>query len=288
MRLGGAVEVGRQDLGGGVVTEVLADGEVQERELVEQGRVGLLQVEGPLREAHLHHGPDLVLLAPLPVMLLNNLEEARVVEVAVFLELADLVRDLLKLALELLEPLDGDVALRLGVCGRRQILDPVEGGIDACPQFLDLFLLELGDLLELGVKNLVAEAVFVVLGPGLVVIVRLILVQERLELGIVDVLVLPRRIDRLPESLAEPHLGVEDDAFIGRVVPNRQRAERRIEYRSPSVGTREGGEIESCRVVRKIRRKNYAVPNMLKLALSGVRMEGRQESELLESLQLRA
>jgi hypothetical protein len=84
----------------GALLKLLADGVVHDGELVEEGRVARLRVEGTLGEAQLHHGADLVAVASLAIMLLDNLEKASVVDVAVLFKLADLVGDIVQLGLE--------------------------------------------------------------------------------------------------------------------------------------------------------------------------------------------
>lgn len=69
----------------GTILKLLADGKVHDRELVEERRIALLRVEGALGQAQLHHGADLVSVASLAVVLLDNLEKASIVDVAVFL-----------------------------------------------------------------------------------------------------------------------------------------------------------------------------------------------------------
>ncbi len=145
-------------------------------------------------------------------MLLDDLQEARVVDVAVLLQLLDLVGDGVEPALEVLQPLDlGLVRELLALLGGRQFLEGLKGLIDAAAQLLDLLGLKPGDLFELDIEDLVAEAVLVVLGPRLVLIVGPVLAQDALELAVVDVLVFPRRVRRLAQRLAEAHADREEE-----------------------------------------------------------------------------
>lgn len=184
----------------------------------------------------LHHGADLVAVAALAIVLFDDFEEASVVDGAVLLELLDLVHDAIELRLELLEAGLGGIVDDRGrgtVCGHwgRKLLELGEGGVGAVLEEGDLFLLKLGDLFQLNVEDLVAEAVFVVLGPYLVVIVELVFAEESLELVVINVLILPRPVDGLAKSLAESHSG--------------ERAEKRgdeIRWYSSSIGLVRRGE----------------------------------------------
>lgn len=142
-------------------------------------------------------------------MLLDNLEEARIVDAAILLELLDLIHDAIQLLLEVLQ-CRSIASLKLlsllTLSGRgRQLLELVKGSIGARSKVIHPFLLETSDLLQLYVEDLLAEAVFIFLGPSFAVIVRLVLAQQRLELAVVDVLVLPWRVNGLAEGLAETH-----------------------------------------------------------------------------------
>jgi hypothetical protein len=77
--------------------KLLPDGKVHNGKLVEERRVARLGVERTLRKAQLHHGPDLVAVSSLTIVLLNDLEEASVVDVAVLLELTDFIGNLVEL-----------------------------------------------------------------------------------------------------------------------------------------------------------------------------------------------
>ncbi|GKT57362.1 LOW QUALITY PROTEIN: hypothetical protein ColTof3_04701 [Colletotrichum tofieldiae] len=228
-RLALALQVQRLLVGGALV-QLLPNGIVHDGQLVEQRRVPLLRVEGPLRQAQLHHGPHLVPVAPLAVVLLDDLEEARVVDVAVLLQLRDLGRDLVELRLDVLQLLGRRGVGLLGLhvlravlrIGRRQLLELLKGRVDTVLQGLERLLLELGDLLELGVEDLVAKAVLVVLGPGDVLVIVLVLPQQGLELRVVDVLVLPRRVDGLPQRLSEAHGGGRQMVGSGRWLQEEQ------------------------------------------------------------------
>src|SRR5690625_4514981 len=160
MRLALALEIWRRLVS---ALKLLSDGVVHDGQLVEERRVALLRVEWPLRQAQLHHGPDAVPVAPLAVMLLNNLEEARVVDAAVLFQLLDLVGDVIELLFQLSQARRRDVALgrwcrsalaalafALGGCGSgRELLKLVKGGVDSLLQVVDTLLLELGNLFEL-------------------------------------------------------------------------------------------------------------------------------------------
>src|SRR5688500_10808471 len=90
--------------------QLLPDSKVHNRKLVEEGRVASLGVEGSLRQAQLHHGPDLVAVSSLALVRLNDLEEASVVDLAVLLELTDLIGDLVEFGLESAQASSRDVA----------------------------------------------------------------------------------------------------------------------------------------------------------------------------------
>jgi hypothetical protein len=62
------------------------------------------------------------------------------------------------------------------------------------------------NLLKLAVKDLLAEASLVLFSPWLAIIVC-ILPQQALELGVLDVLILPRRVYGLAECPTETHIG---------------------------------------------------------------------------------
>jgi hypothetical protein len=62
------------------------------------------------------------------------------------------------------------------------------------------------NLLELVVKDLLAEASLVLLSPWLAIVIG-ILPQQILELGVLDVLILPRRVYGLAECPTEAHVG---------------------------------------------------------------------------------
>lgn len=183
--------------------EVRVNDVVNGRELLQQRGVFLLGIETALRQAQLHQRADLVPVAALTVVLLDNLEEARVVDAAVLLQLLDLIRDGVDLGLEVFERLGGDLALGL-VVARSKLLQLVKSLIDALLEALDGLLLESADLFELDVEDLVAELDFVLLCP-LSVVVPVVFPQETLEFGVVDVLVLPRAVGGLTKSLAETH-----------------------------------------------------------------------------------
>lgn len=185
--------------------EVRVNDVVNGRELLQQRRVFLLSIETALRQAQLHQRANLVPVAALAVVLLDNLEEARVVDAAVLLQLLDLIRDGVDLGLEVFERLGGDIALGL-VVARSELLQLVKGLVDALLEALDGLLLESADLFELDVEDLVAELGFVLLGPWSVV-VPVVFPQETLQFRVVDVLVLPRAVGGLTKSLAETHRG---------------------------------------------------------------------------------
>ncbi|KUI58750.1 hypothetical protein VP1G_11034 [Cytospora mali] len=175
--------------------QLLLDGEIGQREPVDQRSIRMLRVERPIRQLLHHQRPDLVPQPSLPVMLLHNLQETGVVEVAIPLQLVDLVRDGVQLGLELLQLLGGGVAPGLAVLGGGQLLEPLEGGVDAVLQLPELALVEAGDLLQLDVEDFVGELGLVVVGPRLVVIVRVVLAEQALQLGVVEVVVLPWLVD---------------------------------------------------------------------------------------------
>jgi hypothetical protein len=91
--------------------KLLPDGKVHDRKLVEERRVASLGVERTLRKAQLHHGPDLVAVSSLAIVLLNDLEEASVVDVAVLLELTDLIGNLVQLRLQSAQAGSRDLSL---------------------------------------------------------------------------------------------------------------------------------------------------------------------------------
>lgn len=135
----------------------------------------MLRVEWSLREAQLHHRSNLISVSTLAVMLLDNLEEARIVDAAVLLELLHFVHDAVQLLLEVLQcrSIASLQLLRLlTFSGRgRQLLELVKGGIGASSKVVHSFLLETSNFLQLHVEYLLAEAVLVVLGPAFAVIV---------------------------------------------------------------------------------------------------------------------
>lgn len=191
-----------------VILKLLPNGKVHDGQLVQEGRVALLRVEGPLSKTQSHHWTNLVSITAFTIMLLNDLEKPSVIDIAVLLQLLDLVGDAVELRLEGAQTRGRDlalVALILVAFNGSELLELIKGGFDTVLQGIEAMLLELGDLFELDVEDLLAEALLVVLGPGLGIIVGSVLVQEALELGVVNVLVLPWRVDGLSESLAEPH-----------------------------------------------------------------------------------
>lgn len=88
-----------------------------------------------------------------------------------------------------------------------ELLELLEGGVGAVLQGIYSLLLELGDLVKLDIEDFVAEALLVIGSPRLlgIVIGRAVLAEQALELGVVDVLILPFRIDGLAQSPTEAH-----------------------------------------------------------------------------------
>lgn len=191
--------------------KLLPDGKVHDGKLVEERRVARLGVERTLRKAQLHHGPDLVAVSSLAIVLLNDLEEASVVDVAVLLELTDLIGNLVELRLQSAQAgsrdlsLLGSSVLLRGLHGR-QFLQLVKGRVDSLFESIEALFLEVCNLLKLVVKNLLAETSLVLLSPWLAIVIG-ILPQQALELGVLNVLILPRRVYGLAECPTETHVG---------------------------------------------------------------------------------
>jgi hypothetical protein len=199
--------------------DLLPNSKVHDRQLVQQRRVSLLRVERPLCKTQLHHRPYPVPIPPLTIMLLDNLQKARVIDIAELLQLLNLVGDIIEFRLQLLQSAGRDIALflrrRVGI-RRCQLLKLIEGSVNAVLQRIELLLLELRDLLELHVEDLLTEAVLVLLGPFSAVVLGLVFAEEALKFGVVDVLVLPRRVDGRAQGLAETHLASgREQQFVG-------------------------------------------------------------------------
>lgn len=190
------------------IFELLSNSKVHDRQFVQEGRVALLGVEGSLSKTQPHHWPNLVSITAFAIMLLNDLEKPGVIDIAVLLQLLDLVGNLIKLRLQGAQAGGRDlalVALILVALNGSKFLKLLKSRIDTLLQGIEALLLELSDLFELDIEDLLAKALLIVLGPRLVIIVGSVLTQEALELGVVDVLVFPWLVDGFAESLAEAH-----------------------------------------------------------------------------------
>jgi hypothetical protein len=191
------------------------------REPIQHGRVVLL-VEGQSCETDLHQWADAVRMTPPAVVLLAGLEEARVVDAAVAFELVGLLGDGVQLREHILEDLlllfgrdIGCLVVAVFFGGGAQWLEFFLALFGPITQFLDLLGLEIVHLLELHIDELLDKGTLIILGPLVVVVLDLVvgrpvygfgLAEELLELIIVDVLVLPRRVDRVAEDATKTHV----------------------------------------------------------------------------------
>lgn len=213
--------------------QLLLDREIGQRQPVNHGRINLLRVEWPVRQTLHHQRTHLVPQPPLAIVLLDNLQEPRIVEIAIPLELIELICNPIQFRLKLLEGLRrsiaawGRVLLLLlflfllllirpililairGACWLGQPLQLLKSGIGALAQLAKLGFVERGDLAKLDIEDFVAEARLVVFGPRAILHAIVILAQHALELGIVEVVVLPCLVLGRREGFAEAHGGRE-------------------------------------------------------------------------------
>ena len=215
--------------------EALAHERVQCRQPVQQRR-GILGVQRVPCNTGIDEGPQLVRLAAELVVLLGGFDDGGEVDAAEALQLLDLLGDLVELGEHLLQQL-----LALLLAGLRLLLRGVvvlDGVgeealaalaavflallallvvcLQADGQWLELLLAGgcavaqlLGDvedevvhLLKLHISELVHKGALIFGGPAVVV---LIVLEQLLQLVVVDVLGLPRRVHALAEGAAELH-----------------------------------------------------------------------------------
>ena len=215
--------------------EALAHERVQCRQPVQQRR-GILGVQRVPCNAGIDERPQLVRLAAQLVVLLGGFDDGGEVDAAEALQLLDLLGDLVELGEHLLQQL-----LALLLAGLRLLLRGVvvlDGVgeealaalaavflallallivcLQADGQWLELLLAGggavaqlLGDvedevvhLLKLHISELVHKGALIFGGPAVVV---LIVLEQLLQLVVVDVLGLPRRVHALAEGAAELH-----------------------------------------------------------------------------------
>lgn len=213
--------------------EALADERVQRRQPVQQRR-GVLGLQRVPREAGINERPQLVRLAAQLVVLLGGLDDGGEVDAAEALQLLDLLGDLVELGQDLLQQLLALLLAELGlllvaILGRvgeqaltvlaavplavlvvlvvrlqadGQRLELLLAGRGAVAQLLRDLEDEAVHLLELHVGELVDKRALVLGGPAVVVLVVL---EQLLQLVVVDVLGLPRRVHALAEGAAELH-----------------------------------------------------------------------------------
>jgi len=158
--------------------QLLADYKIHHRELVEEGGIVVLGIEGSLGQAHLHHGPDFVVAPSFAIVLLYNLQETRVVDIAVLLQFLGLVYNGVQLVFNLLKPPRLDIALGLSIF-RRKLTQFLASAARSLLEALECGGLKCSDFLQLHIQNLLAELVLVILRPGTVVLG--ILSQQALE-----------------------------------------------------------------------------------------------------------
>lgn len=150
-------------------------------------------------------------------MLLCNLEEAGVVDAAVLLQLVDVLGDAVQLFNDLLQDTLSLAIRGQGLLGRLVggILNGFGDGVQlglafggAVAQLLVCRLVEVGDLLQLVVDQLAVEGLRILVGPGVVLSLsaRLVLPQQLLELGVVDVRLPPRLVHGIAQRRSELHL----------------------------------------------------------------------------------
>ena len=215
--------------------EALAHERVQGGQPVQQRR-GIFGVQRVPRNARIDERPQLVRLAAQLVVLLGGFDDGGEVDAAEALQLLDLLGDLVELGEHLLQQL-----LALLLAGLRLLLRGVvvlDGVgeealaalaavflallallvvcLQADGQWLELLLAGgcavaqlLGDvedevvhLLKLHISELVHKGALIFGGPAVVV---LIVLEQLLQLVVVDVLGLPRRVHALAEGAAELH-----------------------------------------------------------------------------------
>ena len=221
----------------GLALEALAHERVQGGQAVQQRR-GVLGLQRVAGQAGVDEGPQLVRLAAQLVVLLGGLDDGGEVDAAEALELLDLLGDPVELGQHLLQQLLALLAAELGLLpARLGLLDgvgeePIAGGggvvaalvavrlvcLRANGQWLELLLAgggavaqllrdvedEAVHLLELHVGQFVHKGALVLGGPAVLVLVVL---QKLLQLVVVNVLRLPRRVHAPAQGGAELHRG---------------------------------------------------------------------------------
>jgi hypothetical protein len=209
--------------------EALAYKRVQRRQPVQQRR-GVFGVQRVAGEAGVDEGAQLVGTAANLVVLLSRFDDGGEVQPTKALELLRLPGDAVELAQhflqQLLALLLAELWLRRGVArlcvqalaglGSPFALVSVLGqdtggqwlqllltGRGAIAQLLRDFLDEAVDLFQLDVGELVDEGLFVVIGPGGVIL--LVVLEQLLELFVVDVVAFPWRVHAFAQGGAELH-----------------------------------------------------------------------------------
>ena len=222
----------------GLALEALAHKRVEGRQPVQQRR-GILGLQRVPRQAGIDEGPQLVRLAAQLVVLLGGLDDGGEVDAAEALELLDLLGHAVELGQDLLQqPLALLLAESRLLLGGLAILDGVGEEpravfavvllavvavvavlvvrLQAKGQWLELLLArrravaqllrdvedEAVHLLELHVGELVDKRALVLGRPAVVVLVVL---EQLLQLVVVHVLRLPRRVHAIAEGAAELH-----------------------------------------------------------------------------------
>ena len=215
----------------GLALEALAHKRVQGGQAVQQRR-GVLGLQRVAGQAGVDEGPQLVRLAAQLVVLLGGLDDGGEVDAAEALELLDLLGDAIELGQHLLQQLLALLLAERGLgllVGRLALLDgvreePIAGCavnifcLEANGQWLELLLAgggavaqllrdvedEAVHLLELHVGQFVDKGALVLGGPAVVVLVVL---EQLLQLVVVNVLRLPRRVHAPAQRRAELHRG---------------------------------------------------------------------------------
>jgi hypothetical protein len=223
----------------GLALEALAHERVQGGQAVQQRR-GVLGLQGMAGQAGVDEGPQLVRLAAQLVVLLGGLDDGGEVDAAEALELLDLLGDPIELGQHLLQQLLALLLAELGLLVGRLGLaflngvgeEPIagRGGVVAVlvavllvclrtnGQWLELLLAgggavaqllrdvedEAVHLLELHVGQFVHKGALVLGSPAVFILAVL---QQLLQLVVVDVLRLPRRVHAPAQGGAELHRG---------------------------------------------------------------------------------